>query len=141
LAHKFALTLASAGVDLVIISRDRKRLAPSEKSVAALIRKVVSLELDVRDPESIRRMVAAAEETLGRIDFLVNDAGCNFRKPALDVTWEEWNLGLDMNLPRSFFVAQEVARRMIASHYGRIINIGSITSVIGYSGLGPYGAS
>jgi short-subunit dehydrogenase len=88
LAHKFALTLARAGADLVIISRDRKRLAPTEKSVAALIRKVVSLELDVRDPESVRRMAAAAEETLAPIDFLVNDAGCNVRRPALDVTWE-----------------------------------------------------
>jgi len=107
LAHKFALTLARAGADLVMISRDRKDPATTEKSVAALIRKVVSLELDVRDPESIRRMATAAEETLGRIDFLVNDAGCNVRKPGLDVTWEERNLVLDMNLRRSFLLRRK----------------------------------
>jgi len=71
----------------------------------------------------------------------VNNAGCNIRKPALDVTWDDWNLILDTNLRGSFFVAQEVARRMIPRGYGRIINIGSVTSVAGYAGLGPYGAS
>ena len=60
---------------------------------------------------------------------------------ALDVTWDDWNLILDTNLRGSFFVAQAVARRMIPRRYGRIINIGSVTSVAGYAGLGPYGAS
>jgi NAD(P)-dependent dehydrogenase (short-subunit alcohol dehydrogenase family) len=63
------------------------------------------------------------------------------RKPALEVTWDDWNLILDTNLRGSFFVAQAVARGMIARGYGRIINIGSVTSVAGYAGLAPYGAS
>ena len=58
-------------------------------------------------------MVAAAEKFYGHLDILVNNAGCNVRKPALDVTWDDWNLILDTNLRGSFFVAQEVARRMI----------------------------
>ncbi len=71
----------------------------------------------------------------------MNNAGCNVRKPALDVTWDDWNLILDTNLRGSFFVAQAMARGMIAHGYGRIINIGSVTSVFGYAGLAPYGAS
>ena len=63
------------------------------------------------------------------------------RKPALEVTWEDYNLVLETNLRGSFFVAQEMARRMIGHGYGRIINIGSVTSVMGYAGLGPYTAS
>ena len=86
-------------------------------------------------------MVASAEEALGHIDILVNNAGCNIRKPAIDVTWDDWNQILDTNLRGSFFVAQAVARRMIPRRYGRIINIGSVTSVAGYAGLAPYGAS
>jgi gluconate 5-dehydrogenase len=86
-------------------------------------------------------MVSAADEAFGRLDILVNNAGCNVRKPALDVTWDDWNLILDTNLRGSFFVAQAVARRMIPRRYGRIINIGSVTSVAGYAGLAPYGAS
>ena len=57
------------------------------------------------------------------------------------MTWEDWNLILDTNLRGSFFVAQAVARRMVSRKYGRIVNVGSLTSVMGYAGLGPYGAS
>jgi gluconate 5-dehydrogenase len=65
----------------------------------------------------------------------------NIRKPALEVLWDDWNKILDTNLRGSFFVAQAVAKRMLPRNYGRIINIGSVTSVAGYAGLGPYGAS
>ena len=104
-------------------------------------RRAVPLELDVRDEGSIRRMVSDAAKAFGRIDILVNNAGCNVRKPAVDVTWDDWNLILDTNLRGAFFVAQAVAREMIPHGRGRIINIGSVTSVMGYAGLGPYGAS
>jgi NAD(P)-dependent dehydrogenase (short-subunit alcohol dehydrogenase family) len=86
-------------------------------------------------------MATEAERTFGHIDILVNNAGCNVRKPALDVTWDDWNLILETNLRGSFFVSQAIARGMIARSYGRIINIGSVTSVAGYAGLAPYGAS
>ena len=77
----------------------------------------------------------------GQIDILVNNAGCNIRKRALEVTWDDWNTILDTNLRGIFFVAQAVARHMIAHRYGRIVNIGSVTCVAGYAGLAPYGAS
>jgi NAD(P)-dependent dehydrogenase (short-subunit alcohol dehydrogenase family) len=95
----------------------------------------------VRDQASIERMASEAESACGQIHILVNNAGCNVRKPALDVTWDDWNLILETNLRGSFFVAQQIARRMVAHKYGRIINIGSVTSVFGYAGLAPYGAS
>lgn len=141
LGQYFARALARAGADLVLTSRDRKTLAPFEAEISALGRRSMSLDLDVRNQESIQKMAAAAHEAFGRIDILVNNAGCNVRKPALEVTWDDWNLILDTNLRGSFFVAQAVARHMIERKYGRIINIGSVTSVAGYAGLGPYGAS
>lgn len=141
LGQYFARALARAGADLVLTSRDRKTLAPFEAEMSTLGRRSLSLDLDVRDHESIQKMAAAAQEAFGRIDILVNNAGCNVRKPALEVTWDDWNLILDTNLRGSFFVAQAVARHMIERKYGRIINIGSVTSVAGYAGLGPYGAS
>jgi NAD(P)-dependent dehydrogenase (short-subunit alcohol dehydrogenase family) len=141
LGQYFARALARAGADLVLTSRDHKTLAPFEAEISALGRRSVSLDLDVRDHESIQKMVAAAHEAFGRIDILVNNAGCNVRKPALEVTWDDWNLILDTNLRGSFFVSQAVARHMIERKYGRIINVGSVTSVAGYAGLGPYGAS
>jgi NAD(P)-dependent dehydrogenase (short-subunit alcohol dehydrogenase family) len=141
LGQYFARALAKAGADLVLTSRNREHLLPFEKEIKALGRRTISLDLDVRDQASIERMVTDAEKAFGHLDILVNNAGCNVRKPALDVSWDDWNLIIDTNLRGSFFVAQAVARRMIPCGYGRIINIGSVTSVAGYAGLGPYGAS
>lgn len=141
LGQYFARALASAGADLVLTSRNRASLAPFQAEIESLGRRALALELDVRDQKSIERMAADAEEAFGQIHILVNNAGCNVRKPALDVSWDEWNQVLDTNLRGSFFVAQAVARRMISRSYGRIINIGSVTSVFGYANLAPYGAS
>ena len=141
LGQHFARALAKAGADLVLTSRRREDLSPFVAEIEAMGRRAVPLELDVRDQGSIERMAAAAESACGQIHILVNNAGCNVRKPALDVTWEDWNLVLDTNLRGSFFVAQQMARGMVRYRYGRIINIGSVTSVFGYAGLGPYGAS
>lgn len=141
LGQYFARALALAGADLVLTSRKRETLADFEGEMRALGRRTVSLDLDVRNQESIERMAAEAEATMGQIHILVNNAGCNVRKPALDVTWDDWNLILDTNLRGSFFVAQAIARRMVPHGYGRIVNIGSVTSVAGYAGLAPYGAS
>ena len=141
LGQTFARALARAGADLAMTSRTIESLSPFQQEVEALGRRAVPLALDVRDEGSIRRMVVDAVEAYGRIDILVNNAGCNVRKPAVDVTWEDWNLILDTNLRGAFFVAQSVAREMIPNRHGRIINIGSVTSVMGYAGLGPYGAS
>ena len=141
LGQTFARALAQAGADLVITSRDAATLKAFQTEIEAMGRKVLALQLDVREYESIQSMVQGCIAHYGKIDVLVNNAGCNVRKPALDVTWEDWNLVLDTNLRGAFFVAQAVARHMVTRIYGRIINIGSVTSVAGYAGLGPYGAS
>lgn len=133
--------LARAGADLVITSRKAATLKDFQAEIEALGRKALPLELDVRNHESIQNMVEAAHDHFGRIDILVNNAGCNVRKPAVDVTWEDWSLVVDTNLRGTFFVAQAVARKMIPRRYGRIVNIGSVTCVAGYAGLGPYCAS
>ena len=141
LGQTFARALARAGADLVITSRTRESLKPFQAEVESLGRRAVALELDVRSEDSIRTMVSDATKAYPRLDILVNNAGCNVRKKAVDVTWDDWNLILDTNLRGAFFVAQAVAKQMIPHGRGRIINIGSVTSVMGYAGLGPYGAS
>ena len=141
LGQTFARALAAAGADLVVTSRRAKDLAPFVDEIAALGRRCLPLACDVRDPASIRTMVEAAMEGYGKLDVLVNNAGVNVRKPALDVTPEDWDLVLDTNLRGTFLVAQAVARFMVAAGYGRIVNVGSVTAVAGYAGLAPYGAS
>jgi len=141
LGQIFARALADAGADLIVTSRSVESLVPFRAEMEALGRRCLALPCDVRDYDSIQRMVEDAHAAMGKIDILVNNAGCNVRKRALDVTWDDWNLVLDTNLRGTFFVAQAVARHMIAAGYGRIVNVGSVTCVLGYAGLGPYGAS
>ena len=141
LGQRMAVALARAGAELAVTSRDPESLESVRAEIEALGRRALRLELDVRDHDSIRRAVGAALEHYGRIDILVNNAGCNRRKPALEVTWDDWNLVLDTNLRGAFFVAQAVAPTMIERGYGRIVNIGSLTSVFGYAEVGPYSAS
>ncbi len=141
LGQYMSRALARAGADLVVTSRKLGSLDSFKAEVEELGRKALPLELDVRDYDSIQRMVEAASNHYGKIDVLVNNAGCNVRKPALEVTWEDWNLVLDTNLRGEFFTAQAVAKKMIPRGQGRIINIGSVTSVFGYAGITPYCAS
>lgn len=137
----FAKTLAKAGASVAMTSRTLASLDGPSEEVESLGVRTAKIELDVREHQSIKAAVQEVINVFGRIDILVNNAGCNVRKPAVDVEWEDWNLVLDTNLRGVFFVAQEVARHMAKQKYGRIINIGSVTCVAGYAGLGPYGAS
>jgi NAD(P)-dependent dehydrogenase (short-subunit alcohol dehydrogenase family) len=141
LGQYFARALARAGADLVLTSRNPLALRDFEIEIQALGRQTLRVGLDVRNRESIQTAVESAWEHFGEIQILVNNAGCNVRKPALDVTWDDWDVVLETNLRGSFFMAQAMARHMIGKRYGRIINIGSVTSVFGYAGLAPYGAS
>ena len=142
LGQYFARALAQAGADLVLTSRRPIDLlsvrggdrSPRPQGCPAGSRRSRPRQHPAHGPPP-------PKPHFGQIHILVNNAGCNVRKPALDVTWDDWNLILDTNLRGSFFVAQAVARRMVPHRYGRIINIGSVTSVFGYAGLAPYGAS
>jgi NAD(P)-dependent dehydrogenase (short-subunit alcohol dehydrogenase family) len=141
LGQYFSRALAGAGADLVITSRQLESLAAFKQEIESLGCRALPLPLDVQDYDSIQQMVEKAWRHYGQIDILVNNAGCNVRKPGIEVTWNDWNLVLNTNLRGTFFVAQAVAKKMIPRQYGRIINIGSVTSVFGYAGLAPYCAS
>ena len=142
LGERFAITLAKAGADLVVTSRNLASLEKITAEIEALGRKCTPIVLDVSSFESIKAAIQTLKTKVPKIDILVNNAGCNVRKPATEITWEDWNLVLDTNLRGTFFVAQQVAKEfMIPAQYGRMINIGSVTCVAGYAGLGPYCAS
>ncbi len=141
LGRQFALALARAGTDVVITSRTLSSLDSTSSEVNALGKECLSLEMDVLEEESIKAAAEAGESHFGRIDILINNAGCNIRKPAIDVKWDDWNTILDTNLRGAFFLAQALAPGMISRNYGRVVNIGSVTCVAGYAGLAPYGAS
>lgn len=141
LGQYFARALAKSGADLILTARNVDDLTDIVDEISKLGVKVLALPLDVNNLNSINQMVGDAISYYGKIDILVNNAGCNIRKPALKITWDDWELVVNTNLRGAFFVAQAVAKHMIKVNYGRIINIGSVTSVSGFAGLAPYCAS
>ncbi len=140
LGLQMAGALARAGADLVITARGVASLEEPRRQLESYGKKVEVVALDLQHEESIHAAVEKAMAT-GPVDILLNNAGCNIRKPALDVQWEDWNTILDTNLRGMFFMTQRVVESMLPRKNGRVINIGSVTSVFGYAGLGPYCAS
>ena len=141
LGSYMARALSRAGADLVVTSRKRERCQQVVDEIGATGRRIVAYELEVRSKDSISAFARKVLEEQGPVDILVNNAGMNIRKPFLEFTWDEWNTIMETNLRSGFFVTQGFARSMMDRGYGRIITIGSVTSVFGYAGIVPYCAS
>ena len=139
IGQELAMALARAGADVAITARDTASLGPCMAAIAQFGRKAVPLALDVRDVAQVSRAVNAAADQLGGLTILVNNAGVEEVKPALEVTEELWDKILDTNLKGAFFCAQAAAKRMAAG--GSIINLCSLTTEVGIPTAVPYGSS
>ena len=92
---------------------------------------VLPYTCDITDTEKVKAAVAATMERFGRVDILVNNAGTGAVAPAVDITDEQFNNELKIDLFGSFICAREYAKEMIKAHYGRIINIASMYGLVG----------
>jgi 2-deoxy-D-gluconate 3-dehydrogenase len=133
--------LAEAGASTLIAARNADKSAAALATLQALSANVGSVEVDVLDQASIARMVGAAVERFGRLDILIANAGTNVRKPPESYSAEEWSTVLDINLRGTFWCAQAAYPHMKQAGGGKIITIGSMTSIFGASFAAPYSAS
>ena len=133
--------LARFGADLVIVNRHPDAGERAAERLRAHGGRVLALEGDVTRPAEVARFVGEALDAFGRIDVLVNNAGTNIRKPALEVTEADWDAVLDTNLKGIFFTAQAVARGMVDRRAGKIINVSSIFGSVGFPRVAAYAAS
>lgn len=136
-----AKALARAGADLVITARKAADCDNTVEAIQATGRHVNVYSLELREKESVDGFASSLRDDGISPSILVNNAGCNVRKAFLEITWDEYNTVLETNLRGTFFLTQALAPSMISAGYGRIVNIGSVTSVFGYAGLTPYCAS
>lgn len=142
LGEAIALGLAEAGADVVITSRHLDECRQTaERLLCATGRNLLPLQADVSKPDDVRNMVTASLERFGRLDILVNNAGVNIRKPTLELTLEEWQEVVNINLTGPFLCAQAVLPTMLKQRYGRIINISSILGAVGLAERSPYTAT
>ncbi len=147
LGAQFAKTLARAGAAVVLASRRVDKLKELRARIEGEGGDAHVVELDVTDRGSIRAAVARAETEVGSIDILINNSGVSTTQRLLDVQDEDYDFIFDTNVKGSFFVAQEVARRMVARSRGaapgtytggRIVNIASMAGLKVLPQIGVY---
>ena len=136
-----ALALARENYDLVITSRDPDRLQEISEQIVKNNRSVYPIKLDVKETDVIPEIVNNIETEFGPIEVLVNNAGVNLPRAALDLSPVEWDEVLDTNLRGLFFCSQSVARHMRKRKAGRIINISSAAGLRATDDRAHYGSS
>ena len=138
----FAHTLAGAGASVAIAARRADRLASLQAELQSVGRKAAAVELDVQSGDSITAAFAAAEEALGPIDIVVNNAGISIVKPALEMPVEDWDAVVNTNLRGAWLVTQAAGKRwLIGKRPGVIVNIASILGLRTIGQVAPYNAS
>lgn len=141
LGAEMAREFAANGADLVLSSRDKEACEAVAKEVRQLGRRALSVSCDVSNLSDIRNLFKTIMDEFGRLDVLVNNAGANVTKPAIEVTEEDWDVINDVNMKGLFFCSQEAAKIMIQQNAGKIINISSVGGVKPYKRIAPYTAS
>jgi 2-deoxy-D-gluconate 3-dehydrogenase len=133
---------AGAGADIVIAARNQAKSAEAAREIQEEFGvRVLGIQVDVRQQEQIQSMGANVLDTFSRIDILVNNAGINIRKMPQDYLEAEWDEVLETNLRSAFLCSKAVYSAMKEAGGGKIINIGSMTSIFGGARLAPYGTS
>jgi NAD(P)-dependent dehydrogenase (short-subunit alcohol dehydrogenase family) len=131
---------AERGAKVIVTGRDEKTLVATANNISG-DEPVVPIICDVANSQAIASLVRHTCERFGRIDTLVNVAGVNRRKPALDVTEDDYDFVVDINLKGAFFLAQAVGKQMIQQGEGSIINIESLNSDRPLTNVLPYAMS
>lgn len=130
LGREMALALAEAGADVAVVQRRVEVSEQTAEEIRKLGRDSFAMKVDVSKAEDVKNMVAAAKDRFGKIDILINNAGIAQHVPAEDITEEDWDTMIDIDLKGVFLGSQIVGREMIKQRKGSIINIASMSGFI-----------
>jgi NAD(P)-dependent dehydrogenase (short-subunit alcohol dehydrogenase family) len=137
-----AQALAEAGAEVALVSRNLTECqTAAEEVLRATGKKTVALTGDVARSSEVDRLAREAQDRLGTIDILINNAGINIRGAAQELSESDWDAVIDINLKGPFLLARALGPGMANRGWGRIINLGSIMSVVALAGRAPYAAS
>ncbi len=141
IGRAIAQGFAERNAQVVVTGRDEKTLVATADEISTGKHRTRPLVCDVADSGAIRAAVSHVMEDFGRIDTLVNCAGVNRRKPAIEVSEGDYDFILDINLKGAFIMSQEVGRHMIAAGSGSQINIASLNTDRPLKNVLPYAMS
>jgi NAD(P)-dependent dehydrogenase (short-subunit alcohol dehydrogenase family) len=142
LGRTMATALAQAGAEVAITGRTQSTCQEAATAIHDLTdRRCVGFGGDVTRADDVERVVAEVEREFGRIDILINNAGNNIRGSVDQLTEADWDSVLDTNLKGPFLMSRAVGPGMVRRGWGRIVNLGSILSVIALPGRAPYASA
>jgi NAD(P)-dependent dehydrogenase (short-subunit alcohol dehydrogenase family) len=133
--------LAEAGADVVPTSRRAEQVSASAREIRDLGRRSLEVVSDVSDRTSLERLLETCLSEFGKVDILINSAGKTKRTPTIDVTDDEWNDILDINVGGTLRACQVFGRHMLGRSYGHIVNIASLSSFVALYEVAAYAAS
>jgi meso-butanediol dehydrogenase/(S,S)-butanediol dehydrogenase/diacetyl reductase len=136
-----AVSLARAGADVLIADYTKELAEEGASAISALGRRTMAIQVDVRKPDSIAAMVDTIEKEYGRLDIAMNNAGVVSLGGIEELTLEQWNEVIDVNLRGVFLCCQVEIKLMRKAQFGRIINTSSIAGKVGFPNLSHYSAS
>lgn len=125
-----ALAYAEAGADVAILARRKEKLETVKQTIEQTGRKVLAVECDVTNEESVRNAIAEVLKEFGKIDILLNNAGVAVRGGVETMTVEDWDKSFNTNVKGIFLVSKYVLPGMKERNYGKIVNIASVNAVV-----------
>lgn len=135
LGSQMAKGYAAQGADLVITARRLDKLEALAEEIRAMGVQCLPIKCDVTDPKQVDEAAALAEKTFGKVDVLVNCAGASKNAGVLDMTDEEWDFTIAVDMTSVFYVTRAFANIMKKNNYGRIINIASMYGMVGNTAM------
>lgn len=141
LGKALAIGLAENGANLVIHGRNEKLLEETRQEIEKLGVSCGVVRFDVTDKKAVQKGVATLIKQYGVPDILVNNAGVQRRAPFNEFDPDDWDLVIDTNLTSVFYVSQQISKAMEKKGAGKIINIGSVQSMLARQTIAPYSAS
>ncbi|MGD0731022.1 MAG: SDR family oxidoreductase [Terracidiphilus sp.] len=141
IGRALSLGLADAGADVIATARRKQQVDETATEIEARGRKTLRLVSDVCDRASLEALLAATLDRFGKVDILINCAGRIKRAPTLTFPEEEWADIIDTNLTGTLRACQVFGKPMLERGYGRIVNIGSLTSFVAFHEVAAYAAS
>jgi NAD(P)-dependent dehydrogenase (short-subunit alcohol dehydrogenase family) len=142
LGRTIAMALGEAGADIALAGRSRAACEETAREIAnATGRTVRAFDADVTVGDDVTRLAAEVTAACGSIDILVNNAGTNIRGAIGQLSEQDWDAVIDTNLKGPFLCSRAIGPRMVARGWGRVINMGSILSVVALPGRAPYASS
>jgi len=141
LGHGIALGLAEAGADVVASSRRSEQVEKVAAEIQSRGRRTIRVTSDVLDRASVQALHDAVVKEFGKVDILVNAAGVTHKSPTLEESEAEWVRVIETNLTGTLRACQIFGKTMVKAGYGRIVNIASLTTFLGFFEVAAYSAS